>query len=122
MESVQRNLWWSLGLGMVCALGTLPINIVVGEGAVLGVASGALGLSMMGRRLRALGSIPSERLQRTIYEWMAVRMGVYAVAFSLAYMLDRTHMYGLLGAVGGMLAFRFVFIGVTVVMQRRSRQ
>jgi len=126
MELVQRvtrrNIWWSLAAGLACALGALPMSLVVAEGMALGAVSGALGIGMMQRRLRGLGSIPSDRLQRTIYEWMVARMGIYAVAFGLAYSLDRIRTYGLLGAVAGMLVFRTIFIGVTVVTQRRMRR
>jgi hypothetical protein len=88
---------------------------------VLGAASGALGIGLMQRRLETIGAVPAERLQRTIYEWMGVRMVIYAIAFGVAYALDRVHTYGLVGAVVGMLVFRGMFIGLTLAYHRRRK-
>lgn len=117
----RRTLGWSLAAGVVCAVAAYTKSPVFAYGILLGTASGALGLWLMQRRLETIGTIPAERLQRTIYEWMGVRMVIYAIAFGVAYALDRVQTYGLVGAVAGMLVFRGVFIGVTLFYHRRHK-
>lgn len=114
-----RSVVWALAAGATAALGACAKSPVFASGMVLGTASGALGLWLMQRRLETIGSIPPDRLQRTIYEWMGVRVVIYAIAFGVAYFLDRAHTYGLVGAVAGMLLFRGVFIGATLLYHRR---
>lgn len=120
-RATRRAVGWSLGIALACALAAGWRSEIVAAGIVLGGASGALGLWLMQRRLETIASVPKERLQRTIFEWMGVRMVIYAVAFGAAYAIDRVHTYGLLGAVAGMLVFRGVFIGMTLFQNRRRK-
>lgn len=94
------------GVGLVAGGGLLMWRMELGGGFLLGLSAGLVAYLWLARTLPKLADVPVEHL--TIYSVRQAmgRLGLYAVAFALAYRLDTEHNTGLLGALGGYLFLR----------------
>lgn len=99
------------GVGMVVALGFAPL---VGMGIILGGTAGVAGYWLLAHSLWRLSEAPSERLSVQLHRSLYRRLILYAAALIPAYFLDRTHLHAFAGAVGALLASRYIllFLGI----------
>lgn len=85
------------------------------QGVLLGGLAGILGFWVMAVRLEKLVKAPGQKMKFVILRWSALRLAFYGLVLAEAYTLDPASMHGLIGAVAGILAIRFVqvFLGLT---------
>lgn len=106
----QAALLRAAGVGLVVAGGLFAWRMEVGGGFLLGLAAGVGAYLWLARTLPKLGEVAQEDLAVYSVRQAVGRLGLYAVAFALAYKLDPEHNSGLLGALGGYLFLRAVLI------------
>lgn len=118
----RQALWIGLATVAAAALFGFSFNVAAGAGLLLGGVAGTVGFWLMAHRLERLEFARADRIQMAVYRWMAFRMVFYAMALGVGYLLDRTRMYGLVGAAAGILLARMALIVAAIVTQKRGRQ
>lgn len=116
MESIRqfRNRTSAATMLVSAVIGLLIIVVgdsrPAGFGFVIGGVSGALGFWHIASQGMKVASMDRDKLNSFLYARMVVRMGIYLVCFYLAFRLDPTRYWGVLGAVGGLLMVQVVLV------------
>jgi hypothetical protein len=104
----QRTLYVAAGMGLVAGGLLSAWRAPVGWGFMLGCGAGIAAYLWIARLLSKMGDIPAQELALHSTRQAMARLGMYAVAFALAFRLDREHYSGIAGALGGYLFVRVV--------------
>lgn len=106
---------YSLILVALFTLGAFPLDRVAAQGVLLGGIAGVLGFWIIAIRLEKLANMGPGKVKFAALTWSFFRFALYGAALYRAYTLDPETKYGLLGALVGIFANRFVivFMGVT---------
>jgi len=98
--------------GGIAVLVALLFSRAAAQGTALGAAAAGMALWLMARSAARFATTPPARLISAIYRGTVGRMGLYALVFLCAYLLDRSTYHGILGAVAGFFLIYVVMIVV----------
>ncbi|GMV99735.1 MAG: hypothetical protein AMXMBFR84_08740 [Candidatus Hydrogenedentota bacterium] len=114
MEAVSRFQIRALGLIVLATVGVavaaLTISPTAAQGVVVGGLSGAIALWLMARQMTRFPTLPKEAIAAHVYRSSFIRILLYGLALMVSFFMDTQAMFGLLGAVVGILITHVVLV------------
>ena len=97
-------------LAVVLAAAAYTWSPVASRGVLLGAGAAIIGFWIIAVRLEKLFQHKPENVKFHVLTWTSLRFLLYGIALYRAYTLDPLRYHGLIGALAGILALRFVLM------------
>ncbi len=104
----------SMTIVIVCAVIAYTFDPIAAQGVLLGGIAGVLGFWVIAVRLEKVAREKPEKVQYAALTWSFYRYALYGIVLYKAFALDRTSYHGLLGALVGIFAIRFVLMYLAI--------
>ncbi len=112
---------YGLLVTLILAGGAYAISRDAAHGVLLGGIAGVLGFWIIAIRLEKVALTTPQKVHFAALTWTSLRFLLYGVILLRSFYLDREHLHGLIGAVVGIFAVRFVMIGLGITNLDRPK-